>query len=130
MEFEEHHMWKDETWLVGSSLTLPSNFGMSEGSLVIIEGQPTSWWMGSFINSLKSGRLNPTIKGRMEVVGMVPETIFPDMTTEIEPKPTLGCVRTPAMVPDMVTICGEGGLEVDEESYEPGEELVWGLRGL
>lgn len=50
MELNEHHMWKDQTWLVGSSLELPSNFWMSEGSLVGIEFQPTSWCMGLFIN--------------------------------------------------------------------------------
>lgn len=33
MELDEHHMWKDQTWLVGSSPTLPLKLGMSEGSL-------------------------------------------------------------------------------------------------
>ena len=54
MELDEYHMWKDRTWLVGSSLALPSNFGIFEGSLVGIEDQLASWFMGLFINWLKS----------------------------------------------------------------------------
>jgi len=52
------------------------------------------------------------------------------VTTWIEPESTRGWVPTLAMGPDMVTICGEGGLELDEESDELGEESVWGLEGL
>jgi hypothetical protein len=38
-EFDEHHKWKVVTWLFVSSLDFPSNFGISEGSLVGITGQ-------------------------------------------------------------------------------------------
>ena len=38
-EFDEHHKWKVITWLFGSSPGLPSNFKISEGSLVEITGQ-------------------------------------------------------------------------------------------
>jgi len=130
MELDEHHMWKERTWLVRSSPALPSNFGMSEGRLVKIEGQTTSWCMGSFVKWLKPGRLNPAIKGSMGALRMVPETVPSDVTTRIELEPTPGWVLAPAMGPNMVTICGEGGLESDEESDEPGEESVWGLEGL
>jgi hypothetical protein len=34
MLLEEHHKWKDMTWLAGSSLTFPSNLGMFEGIFV------------------------------------------------------------------------------------------------
>ena len=89
MELDKHHMWKNRMWLVGSSRALPSNFGMSNGSLVDIECQLASWCMGSFINWLKSGRLNPTIKGSMGATKTVLETLPLDMTTriELEPKP-------------------------------------------
>ena len=130
MELDEHHMWKDRTWLVGSSPALPSNFEMSEGSLVNIEGQPASWCMGSFINWLKSDRLNPTIKGSKGAARMVLETVPLDVTTGIELEPTPGCLPAPAMAPNMVTICSEGGLESEEDSEGPGNESVWGLKGL
>lgn len=39
---------------------LPSNFGMSEGGLVGIEGQLTSWCMGLFINWLNLVGLTQT----------------------------------------------------------------------
>ena len=123
-------MWMDWTWLVGSSPALPSSFGISKGISVSIEGQPASWCMGSFINWLKSVRLNPTIKGSMGVVRTVPETVLLDVTTGIELEPTPGWVPTPAVGPYMVTICSEGGSESNEESEKIGEELVWGLRGL
>lgn len=123
-------MWKDRTWLVGSSPALPSNIGMSEGSLVGIEGQPTSWCMGPFINWLKYGRLNPTIKGSMGATGTVLETIPPDVTTGMEPEPTLVWVPTPAVGLDMVMICGEGGSKSYEESEGLGEESVRGLGEL
>jgi len=119
MEVDKHHMWKDLTWLVGSSLALLSNFGMSEGSLVGIEGQPTSWCIGSFINWLKYGRLSLTIKGRMGAAGTVPKAISLDVTIRIKLKPTLGWVPAPAVGPGMVMICGEGGSESNEESEEP-----------
>lgn len=49
------------------------------------------------------------------------------MTTGVEPEPTPSWVLTPAMGPDIVMICAEGGLELDEESNEPREDSVWGL---
>lgn len=88
MELDEHHMWKDRTCLVGCSLALPSNFGMSKGSLVGLEGQPTSRCMGSFINWLKSGRLNPAIKGSMGAIRTVPETVSLHVNNMIELEPT------------------------------------------
>jgi len=54
---------------------------MSEESLINIEGQPSSWCMGSFINWLRSGRLNLAIKGSMGAARMVPETVPLDVTT-------------------------------------------------
>jgi len=86
--------------------------------------------MGSFIDWLKSGRLNLAINGNMGVAEMVPETVSLDVTTGIEPEPTPGWVPTPIVGPNMVMICGEGGTKSDEESEEPGEESVWGLEGL
>jgi hypothetical protein len=38
-EFDENHKWKFITWLFGSSLGFPSNFGILEGSLARITGQ-------------------------------------------------------------------------------------------
>ena len=38
-EMDEHQRWKVMTWLFGSSPSLPSNFGMSNGNLVGITGQ-------------------------------------------------------------------------------------------
>ena len=130
MELDEHHMWKDRTWLVGPSLVLPSNFGMSKGCLVGIEGQPASWCMGSFINSLKSSRLNPAIKGSMGDSRTVPEAAPLDVATGIELKPPPVWVPALAMGLDIVTICGGGGSELDEESEGPREESGWGLGGL
>lgn len=97
-------MWKEQTWLVGSSLALPSKFGMTKGSLVSIVGQPTSWCIGSFIKWLKSGRLNPTIRGSMGATRIVPEIIPLNVTTRIEPKATPGWVPTPALCSNMVNI--------------------------
>ena len=57
MLFEEHHKWKVITWLVGSSPGFPSNFGISEGSLVGILGHVGSCKMGSFVSLVKSGML-------------------------------------------------------------------------
>ena len=48
------------------------------------------------------------------------------MITRVELEPIPGWVPTLVVGPNMVTICGEGGSESDE----PGEESVWGLRGL
>lgn len=48
-------------WLMGYSPSLPSNLGISEVSLVGMEGQARSWAMGSLINFLKLGKLSPTM---------------------------------------------------------------------
>jgi hypothetical protein len=45
------------TWLAGSSPAFPSNFGMSEGSLVGIAGHVGSWNIGSLVSLLRSGML-------------------------------------------------------------------------
>jgi len=103
---------------------------MYEGSLVSIAGQPVLWCIGSFINWLKSERLNPAIKGSRGATSMIPETAPLDVTTGVEPKSTLGWVPAPAVGPYTVTICGEGNSKPDEESDEPGEDSVWGLEGL
>jgi hypothetical protein len=50
--FEEHHKWKVITWLAGPSPDFPSNFGISEGSLVGILVQ-----VGSFMSLVKLGIL-------------------------------------------------------------------------
>jgi len=97
MELENHDMWNDQTWLVRSSPSIPSNFGMCEGSLVSIEGKPTSWCIGLFINSLRSSRLNPAIKGSMGAVRTVHETISPHVTITIELEPTQVSVHAPAV---------------------------------
>ena len=99
---------------------------MFEGSLVRIVGQPTSWCIGSFINWLKFGRLNPAMKGSKGASRTVPL----DVTTWVEPEPTPGWVIAPIVGPDMVMIYGEGGSKLDEELEGPGEESVWGLGGL
>jgi hypothetical protein len=38
-ELDENQRWKVMRWLFGSSLDLPSNFGMSDGNLSRIMGQ-------------------------------------------------------------------------------------------
>lgn len=70
---------------------------------------------GLFINCLRSGRLNPTIKGSMGAVETVLETVPPNVTTSIVLEPPLVWVPTPAVGPDMVTICNEGGSKSNEE---------------
>ena len=57
-ELDEHQRWKVVTWSPGSSLGLPSNFGISEGNFVGIGGQRGSWQIGSFNNRVKSGKCN------------------------------------------------------------------------
>jgi len=54
-------------WLEGSSLGLPSNFGMSKGRLDGIAGQVGSWSMGSLISLLRSGRFRLTMKGMLDL---------------------------------------------------------------
>jgi hypothetical protein len=58
MLLEEHHKWKDMTWLAGSSPSFPSNIVISEGSFVGIFGQVGSCNMGSFVSLVKSGMLS------------------------------------------------------------------------
>jgi hypothetical protein len=45
------------TWLAGSSAAFPSNFGMSEGSLVGIVGHVGSCSIGSLVILVRSGML-------------------------------------------------------------------------
>jgi hypothetical protein len=45
------------TWLAGSSPAFPSNFGMSEGSLVGIAGHVGACNIGSLVSLLRSGML-------------------------------------------------------------------------
>lgn len=51
----------------------------------------------------------------MGPIETVPKTILLDVTTDIELEPTPGWVPTLAVGPDMMTIYGEGGSELDEE---------------
>lgn len=67
------------------------------------------------------------MKGRREVVRMSLVMVLLDVTTKIEMKPLPGWFPTHAVDPNMLMVCGEGGSGSDEESYEPEEELVWGL---
>ena len=39
MLLDEHHRWNVIIWFWGHSLTLPSNFGKSEGSFIVMGGQ-------------------------------------------------------------------------------------------
>jgi hypothetical protein len=57
-EFEEHRRCKFIICVLGSSLTLPSNFGMSNGSFVGMDGQAGECQIGSFINFDKLGKFN------------------------------------------------------------------------
>ena len=68
-EFEEHQWWKVVTCLLGSSPSLPSNLGMSEGSLVGTASQARSWAIGSFVNLDKSGRFSVVRKGSLGWLG-------------------------------------------------------------
>ena len=56
MLFDEHHRWNVIMWFWGHSPALPSNLGMSDGSLVGTGGQKSWWQMGSFVNLAKSGK--------------------------------------------------------------------------
>ena len=75
MLFNEHHKWKVITWLAGSSPSFPSNFGISEGSLVGILGQVGSCKMGSFMSLVKSGMLRDANYGIGRVGGGLVPTI-------------------------------------------------------
>ena len=66
MEFEEHHRWKDMIWFCGSSPALPSNLGMSEGSLVGMGGHAGLCRMGSLVNLARSGRLRLAMYGKLD----------------------------------------------------------------
>ena len=124
MEVDEHHMWKDRTWLVGSSPARPSNLGMSEGSLVGIAGQPTSWRIGSFVNRSKSGKLRPTMKGSKGAAEVVP------MAVPLVAVLALGMGLPLALgpIPDIVKATG-GEPEVKGEPNESEEESECGLEG-
>ena len=65
MLLEEHHKWNDIMWFWGSSLIFPSNLGILKGILIGMQGHNESWWMGSFVNRAKSGRLRLAINGRL-----------------------------------------------------------------
>jgi hypothetical protein len=62
-EFDQHHKWKVITWLVGSSLGLSSNFGISKGNLAGIVGQKEECSIGSLVNRDKFGRSRVVRKG-------------------------------------------------------------------
>ena len=64
-ELDEHHRWKVVTWSPKYLLGLPSNFGMSKGNLVSIEGQRGSRQIGSFNNLDKSGKCNVARNGSL-----------------------------------------------------------------
>ena len=64
-ELDEHHNWKVVTWALGSSQTLPLNFGISEGNLVGIGGQVVSCFTGSFTNLEKSGKFKVSRNGSL-----------------------------------------------------------------
>ena len=55
-EFDEHQIWKVITWLLGSSLGLPSKFGISEDNLEGITSKKGECKMGAFINRDKSSK--------------------------------------------------------------------------
>ena len=61
-ELEEHHKWKVVAQALGSSPTLPSNFGISEGSLVGTGGQEDFCFN-------KSGKFNVAGKGSLGLTG-------------------------------------------------------------
>ena len=64
-ELDEHHKWNVVTWSPGSSLLFPSNFGMSEGSLVGTGGQARLYLIGSFVNLVRSGKFNVARNGSL-----------------------------------------------------------------
>ena len=66
MLFDEHHRWNVIMWFWGHSPAFPSNLGMADGSLVGMGGQKAWWWMGSFVNHAKSGKLRQAMKGKFE----------------------------------------------------------------
>jgi hypothetical protein len=62
-EFDEHHKWYVMICVEGSSLGLPSNFRIFEGSLEGISYHEGSWLMGSLVNHEKSSKSNIARKG-------------------------------------------------------------------
>ena len=66
MLLDEHHRWNVIMWFWGHSLALPSNLGMSDGSLVGMGGQKAWWRMGLFVNLAKLGKLRRAMKGRFD----------------------------------------------------------------
>ena len=66
MLLDEHHRWNVNMWFWGHSPAFPSNLGMSDGILVGMGGQKASWWMGSFVNLAKSGKLRRSMKGKFD----------------------------------------------------------------
>ena len=68
-ELEEHHKWKVVAWALGSSPTLPSNFGMFNGNLVGTGGHEGSFLTGSFINLDKSRKFNVSRHGSLGRTG-------------------------------------------------------------
>lgn len=128
MELDEHHIWKELLWLVGSSRELSSNLGMSEWSLVDIASQPTSWCIGSLINWIKYGRLNTAMEGSMGVARRVPQMVPIYVTIGVEPETTKSWFPTLAVGLGMMMVCGEGGWESNEEWDKPEEKLYGNSR--
>lgn len=65
-DFEEHHKWKVIMCVLGSSLTLPSNLGISDGSFVGIGGEAGECRIISFINFDRSDKFKVA---RNEILG-------------------------------------------------------------
>jgi hypothetical protein len=64
-EFEENHRWNIVTWSLRSSPYFPSNLGMYEDNLLVIEGQFRSWHIDSIISFNKSSKFNIVRKGSL-----------------------------------------------------------------
>jgi hypothetical protein len=67
MLLEENRRWKDMMWLVGSSASFPSSFGMYEGNLLRILGKVGSCKIGSFVSFFKFGMLRNSKYGKLGV---------------------------------------------------------------
>ena len=70
-ELKEHHRCKVVACAPGSSPTLPSNLGISEGNLVGIGGHEGSCLTGSFINFDNSGKFKVAKKGSLGLAGVL-----------------------------------------------------------
>ena len=66
MLLDEHHRWNVIIWFWGHSLALPSNFEMSNGSLVGMGGQKACWKMGTFVHLANSGKFNWAMNGKFD----------------------------------------------------------------